>query len=33
VCNLHIIFLLKITPRYFALLADGMFHVFNLKWT
>jgi hypothetical protein len=30
-CNLHIIFLLNITPRYFTLFAKGMFHPFSVR--
>jgi hypothetical protein len=30
-CNLHIIFLSKITPRYFALFTIGIFIPFNVR--
>jgi hypothetical protein len=30
-CNLHVIFLSKITPRYFALFTSGMFCPFNVR--
>jgi hypothetical protein len=30
-CNCHVILLSKITPRYFTLLANGMFRLFNKK--
>jgi hypothetical protein len=31
VCNLHVILLSKIIPRYFTLLTNGIFHPFNVK--
>jgi hypothetical protein len=31
-CNLHVTFLSKITPRYFTLFANGMFRPFNVRW-
>jgi hypothetical protein len=30
-CNLHVIFLLSITPRYFTLFTSGMFRPFNVR--
>jgi hypothetical protein len=30
-CNLHAIFLSKITPRYFTLFANGVLHPFNIR--
>jgi hypothetical protein len=30
-CNLHVIILSKITPRYFTLLTNGMFRPFNVR--
>jgi hypothetical protein len=30
-CSLHVIFLLKITPRYFMLFTNGMSCPFNLR--
>jgi hypothetical protein len=30
-CGLHVIFLSKITPRYFTLLINGMFHPFIIR--
>jgi hypothetical protein len=30
-CNLHIILLSKITPRYFTLFTEGMFLPFNVR--
>jgi hypothetical protein len=30
-CNLHAILLSKITPRYFTLFTNGMFHPFNVR--
>jgi hypothetical protein len=32
ICNLHVTFLSKITPRYFTLYTDGMFRPFNVRW-
>jgi hypothetical protein len=32
VCNLHVSFLSKITPRYFTLFTNGMFRPFSVKW-
>jgi hypothetical protein len=31
-CNLYVPFLSKITPRYFTLFTDGIFHPFSLRW-
>jgi hypothetical protein len=31
-CNLHVNFLLKITPRYFTLFTNGMFRPFSVRW-
>jgi hypothetical protein len=31
-CDLHVTFLLKITPRYFKLFTNGMFRPFSLRW-
>jgi hypothetical protein len=30
-CSLHIIFLSKITPRYFTLFTNGISHPFNVR--
>jgi hypothetical protein len=30
-CNLHVILLSKITPRYFTLFTNGMFRPFNVR--
>jgi hypothetical protein len=30
-CGLHVIFLSKITPRYFTLFTKGMFRPFNVR--
>jgi hypothetical protein len=30
-CSLHVIFLSKITPRYFMLFTNGIFHPFNVR--
>jgi hypothetical protein len=30
-CNHHVIFLSKITPRYFTLFTNGMFRPFNVR--
>jgi hypothetical protein len=30
-CNLHVILLSKITPRYFTLFTNGMFRPFNIR--
>jgi hypothetical protein len=30
-CNLYVIFISKITPRYFTLFTNGMFHPFNVR--
>jgi hypothetical protein len=30
-CNLHVILLLKITPRYFTLFTNGTFRPFNVR--
>jgi hypothetical protein len=31
ICNLHVILLSKITPRYFTLFTNGMFCPFNVR--
>jgi hypothetical protein len=31
ICNLHVILLSKITPRYFTLFTNGMFRPFNVR--
>jgi hypothetical protein len=31
-CNLHLTFLSKITPRYFTLFTNGIFHPFSVRW-
>jgi hypothetical protein len=31
ICGLHVIFLSKITPRYFTLFTNGMFRPFNVR--
>jgi hypothetical protein len=31
-CNLHVTFLSKITPRYFTLFTNRMFHPFSVRW-
>jgi hypothetical protein len=30
-CGLHVIFLLNITPRYFTLFTNGVFHPFSVR--
>jgi hypothetical protein len=30
-CGLHVIFLSKITPRYFTIFTKGIFHPFNVR--
>jgi hypothetical protein len=30
-CNFHVILLSKITPRYFTLFTNGIFHPFNVR--
>jgi hypothetical protein len=32
ICNLHITFLSKITPRYFTLFTNGISRPFNVRW-
>jgi hypothetical protein len=32
ICNLHVTFLSKITPRYFMLFTNGIFRPFNVMW-
>jgi hypothetical protein len=31
-CNLHMLFLSKITQRYFTLFTNGMFRPFSVRW-
>jgi hypothetical protein len=31
-CNLHVTFLSKITPRYFTLFTNGIFRPFSVRW-
>jgi hypothetical protein len=31
ICNLHVTFLSKITPRYFTLFTNGIFRPFNVR--
>jgi hypothetical protein len=31
-CNLHVTFLSKITPRYFMLFTNGIFRPFSVRW-
>jgi hypothetical protein len=31
ICNLHVTFLSKITPRYFMLFTNGIFRPFNVR--
>jgi hypothetical protein len=32
ICNLHVTFLSRITPRYFTLSTSEIFHPFNVRW-
>jgi hypothetical protein len=31
ICNLHVTFMSKITPRYFTLFTNGIFRPFNVR--
>jgi hypothetical protein len=32
VCNLHVTFLSKITPKYFTLFTNAVFRPFSVRW-